>query len=43
LCVSFGCVLVVLLLFGGVGLIGNFFLFIVLESGLTGFFLIFSL
>ena len=29
---------VVLLLFGGVGLIGFFFLFIVLESGLTGFF-----
>jgi len=36
--VSFGCVVVVLLLFGGVGLIGYFFLFSVLESGLTGFF-----
>jgi len=38
LCVSFGCVGVVLLLFGFVGLIGYFFLFSVLESGLTGFF-----
>ena len=38
LCVSFGCVVVVVVLFGCVGWIGFFLLFIVLESGLTGFF-----
>jgi hypothetical protein len=41
--VSFGCVVVVVVLFGCVGWIGFFFLFIVLESGLTGFFLKYSL
>jgi hypothetical protein len=41
--VSFGCVFVVLHSFVGFGSIDIFFLFIVLESGLTGFFFKYSL